>query len=176
MLMWQRLLHEQRASGFRDVAGAAGELKLPVSDRLLTSLIVGQLPRGLPVQHVSLQAEGDDRFTVRIKLQKPAFLPPITIRCAVAAQPRFPEWPVLTIALRNQGLATVMGPLLQLFARLPPWARLDGDRLLLDIRALAEAQGVADLLALVTEVQVRTVPGSFVVSAKAAVNEQPTTS
>ena len=166
---WLRgLLRDQQGSGFRDFAGAEAAATLPVSDRLLTSLVAARLPRSAPIRDLDLRADGDNLFSVRVKLASPSFLPAFTIRFAVVGQPRLPDVPVLTCRMLTQGIGPFMGPLLRLFAKLPPWVRVEQDLLSINLRLLASEFGVPEVLTFVTDLQLGTMPGRFVLSLKAA--------
>jgi hypothetical protein len=165
---WRALLREQQGSGFRDLAGSEATVRLPISDRLLTSLVASRLPSSAPVSSIAVQAARGDQFSVRLKLKAPAFLPPFTIRFAIIGQPELPGSPILSCVMLTQGLAPFMGSLVRLFATLPPWIRVDQDRVLVNLRLLAAEQGLADLLALVTDLRLTTASGTFVLSARAA--------
>jgi hypothetical protein len=165
---WRTLLREQQGSGFADLAGAEGSVVLPVSDRLLTSVIASRIPAGAPVSNVQVAAAANDQFAVRIKLVSPAFLPPFTLRFAIDRQPQMPASPILTLAIVTQGIGTFAGPLVRAFAGLPAWVRIDHDRVHVDLRQLAQQYGVAEHLRVLTDVRLTTVPGRFIVTARAS--------
>lgn len=166
---WRTLLREQQGSGFEGIAGADAAIRLPVSDRLLSSVVVQRLPPTVPLANLEVRADGDNRFAVRMKLKSPAFLPPFTMRFTIVDQPRLPDSPFLTCVMSSHALAPVLGPLVRVFARLPPWVAVDQDRVRVDLRRLASTYGMADLLALIVHLEVTTNPGTFVVSARALV-------
>jgi hypothetical protein len=166
---WRTLLREQWSSGFPDIAGAEAAITVPISDGLLTAVVATGLPPSVPISSMSVRAEAGDRFAVRFKLKSPAFVPPLTIRFAIVGQPQLPASPVLTCVMLTQGIGPFMGPLVRLFATLPPWIRVEQDRVLVNLRLLAAERGLADLLAFATEIRLTTGPGTFVVSAKAGV-------
>jgi hypothetical protein len=166
---WRTLLRHQQDSGFEGIAGAQAAVTLPVSDRLVSSIVAERIPPTVPLAGVDLRAEGDNRFAVRGKLKSPVFLPPFTVRFTIVGQPHFPDSPFLTCVMSTHALAPLMGTLVRLFARLPSWVAVDRDRVRVDLRRLASAFGVADLLAVVEHLEVTTSRGAFVVSARVQV-------
>lgn len=171
---WMALLREQQRSGFAGLAGAEGSVTLPISDRLLTSVVRARLPPAVPISSIDLQAEADGHFAVRLKLKAPAFLPPFTLRFAVTSQPQLPDWPVLVCTMRTQGISMLMGPLTRFFAALPPWVRVDRDRVLVNLRLLAAGQHASDLFDYLRDLRLTTEPGRFIVAARASVPERTT--
>jgi hypothetical protein len=165
---WRTLLREQRGSGFADLAGADVAITLPVSDRLVTAVVSSLLSPSIPVRSLQLVAEVGNQFAVRIKLKTPALLPPITVRFAIIDQPRLPATAELVCAPVSEGVAIFMGPLLQLFANLPPCVRLVENRFHIDVRALAAQHGLAEIFQYVTELTLATVPGQFVLTIRGA--------
>lgn len=165
---WRVLLREQQRSGFRDMAGATGALTIPIADRLVTTVAEMRLLRALPLGGVELRADGRDELTVRVKLKSPSFLPWFTLRFAIVGQPMLPDSPLLTCTILSQGAATVMAPLVRMFATLPPWIRLDHDRVIVNLRFLAGHYGLSDIFAVVTGLRLTTEPGKFVLSIQAA--------
>jgi hypothetical protein len=92
----------------------------------------------------------------------------------VTSQPQLPDRPVLVCTMRTQGLGAFMGPLARFFAALPPWVRIDHDRVLVNLRLLAAEQRATDLFDYLRDLRVTTDPGRFVVAARASVPERAT--
>lgn len=166
---WRTLLREQQGSGFADFAGAAAAVTLPVSDRLVTRIVASRLPRSVPVREVMVKAEANNTFSVGLRLAKPSFLPPLTLRFVIVRQPVLPDSPLLVLGLASQGLAALAGPLVRFFSALPPWIRLDNDRAIVDVGALLQQQGVSDVLRHLTHLELTTAPGVFIVHARGGV-------
>ena len=164
---WLRtLLREQQGSGFPDLAGADAAMVLPVSDRLLTAVLSSRLPASSPVRSLQITAEAHSRFAVRVKLSSPALMPAITVRFAVVEQPQLPASAELICAPVSDGLGALLGPLVRLFASLPPWIRWSENRIRVDLHALAAQQGVAEYMRYVSELTLGTVPGRFVLTVR----------
>jgi hypothetical protein len=170
---WRTLLREQQGSGFSDLTGAEASLVLPVSDRLLTSLVAARLPPTVPVSALQLTAEPGERFAVRLKLTAPAFLPAFTLRFVIVEQPELPGSPVVTCALLGGNVATFMGPVLRLFATLPPGIQVDRDRIRVNLAELAQRYGFIDAFRVLTEVRLTTAAGRFIVAARASLPQRP---
>jgi hypothetical protein len=166
---WRVLLRQQQSSGFADLAGGHATLTLPVTDRLVTRIVASRMPRSLPLREVVLEAGANNAFLVRLRLIKPSFLPPFTLRLAIARQPQLPQAPVLVLQNMSAGIAALAAPLARLFDALPPWIRLEADHIAVDLRVLLQQQGMADVLGYLTDLQLTTEPGVFVVHVRAEV-------
>jgi hypothetical protein len=162
------LLHEQQASGFGDVAGARASVTLPVSDRLVSRLVSQSLPPGAPITDIALRAQAANRLSARVRLTRPAFLPPITVNLAIEQQPALPDNPVFALRLLSTGLLSFAGAAVRFLNVLPPGIRLDGDLIYVDIRTLLEHWGLAQHLRYLEHLEVTTEEGRFVVSARGA--------
>jgi len=162
------LLREQQGSGFTDIAGAEGAIVLPIADTLLASIVQQRLPPSLPISQLELHAQPDDHFGVRVKLKSPAFLPAFTIRFVIARQPALPQSPQLGIALASQGTSALFGLLVGAFTSLPRWLQIDRDgRITADLGVLAAEYGVGQYFGYLTALEVRTMQGRFLLSARA---------
>jgi hypothetical protein len=158
------LLREQQQTGFRDVAGAHASVTLPVSDRLVSRLVADAIPPGAPVRELDLRASAGNRFSVRVRLARPAFLPPITIHLQIIGQPQFPANPVLQLRLLSSGLLSFAGAAMRFLDALPPGIRIDGDVISVNVRTLAERRGFGAYLDFVRDLQIATEEGRFIVS------------
>jgi hypothetical protein len=163
------LLREQQAANFADVAGANGFVILPISDRLLSRLIAERLPPSAPVSDLELSADAGNELAVRVRLTRAAFLPPITVRFVIERQPRLPESPVIELRMMSEGLAALAGTALKFVDVLPPGVRLEGDKVSIDLAALAAQYGVAEVLPYLTDLEITTTVGRVVFTVRAAV-------
>lgn len=161
------ILQTLRQNRFRDVAGARFTLDLPLSEPLLNELIAASLRSSGPVRSITIRPAAGDRFDVRI-VPKAAFIPAITLQLQVAEQPRLPESPVLTLKMVTLGgLFGLASGVIAGF--LPPGVRLDGERILVNLRELAVQQGQAEAFGYLTAIQVHTEVGRVVAHVSAAV-------
>jgi hypothetical protein len=166
------ILREQRASRFRELAGAQATVRLPISDRLLSRLVLEGLPVDGPVREVEIQALADNRFIVRLRLTRPPFLPSISVRFAIERQPRLPDAPIVGFGVElGGGLKLLAGAAIRMMGVLPPGIRFEGDRLEVDLRWLLERYNAADVLEYVQDLQIGTEERRFVVSLRARVPE-----
>jgi len=161
---WRTALDLLVQTHFADLAGARLALTLPVSDRLLTALARAELRPSGPVRDVDLIAETGNQIAVRVRLTKPAFLPPLTVRLRIESQPILPDAPVLRLHITSRVAAFAA----QLLATLPPWLRLRGDRLEVDLAALARQYGAIELFQTLSSISLATVPGTVVLDLTAA--------
>lgn len=158
------ILERLRASGFRDLAGARITAGVPLSESLLNETIAALLPRGGAVRAATVHPQDQNRLTVRVKLARPEFLPPISVTLAIDRQPALPHTPELVLrVLGLPGLLTLAGPFFSIGSMLPPGVRLEGDVLTVNLAALLAQHGADDLLALVERLQVRAEAGRLTI-------------
>ena len=164
------LLRQQQGSGFTDIAGAEATIVLPIADTLLTAILQQRLPSSLPISHLELHAQAENHFGLRVKLKSPAILPAFTIQFVIVRQPALPGSPYLGLELAAQGMSTLLGTFLRAFVSLPRWLRLDGEgRITVDLGLLAADYGAGDYFRHLADLEVKTLPGRLLVSARAVV-------
>lgn len=164
------LLLQQRASGFPDMAGAHASAMFPVSDRLVTRLLQAQIPDGALVREVDVRAHEGNRLTVRGRLTRPAFLPPIALGLVIERQPELPESPIMVLHVTTLGgLFGLAGTAAKMFKLLPPGIGMDGQRVTVDLRVLLAQQDLADVIDYLEHLQVLAEEGRFVVSVRGSV-------
>ena len=168
------LLQEQQASGFRDVAGARASVTLPLSDRLVSRLVAQSLPPSAPISDIDLRAGNANRFSVRVRLTRPALLPPITVNLAIDRQPVLPSSPILTLRLLSTGLLSFAGAAARFFNVLPPGIRMDGELIVVDLRTLLEQRQLAEYLNYLEHLEVTTEEGRFIVTVRGRLPAQAT--
>jgi hypothetical protein len=162
-----KLFLEQQASGFPDVAGARASATLPISDRLVTRLVAQSLPPSAPISEIDVRAGNANRFSVRVRLTRPALLPPITVNLAIDRQPVLPSDPVLILRLLSTGLLSFAGAAARFFNVLPPGIRIDGELIFVDFRALLAPRGLAAHLNYLEHLEITTEEGRFIISVRA---------
>jgi hypothetical protein len=161
------ILNELRTTRLRDFAGARISAAIPVSARLINELIAASIPAEAPVRGVSIQPEGGDRFSVRI-VPKMALIPAITLKLLIEGQPRLPGSAVLE--LRMATLSGLFGLASGAVAgMLPPGVRLDGERILVDLRELAARRSAGDLFDYLERLQIHAEEGRVLLHVDAAV-------
>jgi hypothetical protein len=163
---WAALFREQEREGFADLAGAEAFATIPISDRLITRAIVQRLPPSAPIRELDVRAHAGDQVTVRVRLTKPAILPPVQLRLAIEQQPELPNSPVVVLGVVSQGLASLAISALKFVDVLPPGVRFDGRRFVVDLRTLLERHEAGWALSYLTDLQVGAVDGSLVVRAR----------
>lgn len=164
------ILLNAREARFRDLAGTTINATVPVSERLLNEIVAATLPKNVPVRDVRVHPEPGNRFSVRIA-PKAAFLPQLTLKLDIERQPQFPTQPELVLRMATMGgLLGFASAAFPIASMLPPGVRLEGERIVVDLRALAHREGVLDLLELVKDLQITTEAGRLIVrvSAEAA--------
>lgn len=163
------LLQTLQSSGFRDLSGARVTAAIPVSERLINELVAATLPPHIPVREAYVHPEAGDRFSVRLT-PKSGFLPSLTIRLAIERQPELPTSPELVLRMASMGglfgLATAAFPIAQM---MPPGVRLEGERIHVDLRAMAAQRGATDLFPYVRQLRITTEDGKAVLHLEGAV-------
>ena len=163
------LLETLRASGFRDLAGTRLTATIPIGERLLNDIVAAALPPSAPVRDVTVQPQADNRLSVRVKLARLDFLPPVTLTLAIERQPELPASPALRLRIAGlPGLLGFAGPLL-VNPKLPPGVRLDGDLVTIDIATLLVHHGQKELLSYLERLHVTSEAGRLVVDLAARV-------
>lgn len=154
---FQQILWQQQTAGLTGLAGSEVSATVRLSDPLLNQLIAAFLPANHPLRSVTVRSHAGNRLDVSIAIAKPSFLPPIPLTLAVARQPAFPDDPVLVFRVAGLagGMMHLAGPLLGRLGTLPPGLRLDGERLLVDLR-LVLPPGQSALLTYVQQLTVTT--------------------
>jgi len=161
------IVHLLRASRFRDLAGARASASVPVAEPLLNTFIAASLPPNAPVRTVTVHPEAADRLAVRI-VAKAALIPAITLKLAIESQPRLPDSPVLVLRMVTLGglFGLASGAIAGM---LPPGVRFDGERILVDLAALASQRGHGEVFDYLKRLEVHTEQGRLVLQVDAAV-------
>jgi hypothetical protein len=161
------LLRRLQATRFRDLAGSRITADVPISETLLNQLIASSLPQTAPVRSVAIRPEAGDHFSVRI-VPKMALIPAITLKLVIERQPELPESPILQ--LRMATLSGLFGLASGAIAgMLPPGVRLEGERILVDLRTIAAERGFGEVFDYVAAVQVHSDEGRVVLHVNAGV-------
>jgi hypothetical protein len=159
-----QLLADLQSSAFRDIAGSRVSARIPVSRALLNEL-AAQALRGTttPVRQLDIRPREGDQLDVIVTVSWP-FVPPLKVAIAVDRQPIFPDSPVLVLRWSLLGgVGAIASRLIGAFHRLPAGVRLDGDRLELDIAALAARSPAAPLLRYMRTLELHTVADRAVI-------------
>ena len=110
-----------------------------------------------------LSVRAGDGFDVLVTVSWP-FVPAIKAAFHIERQPEFPASPVVVLRWSLLGAAgLVASRVIASLDRLPPGIRLDGDRLLFDIRRLAEGTQAESVLPYVRSLEFHTVDDRVVV-------------
>jgi hypothetical protein len=168
-----QIIAQLQASGFQDVAGSRVSARVPVSGALLNQIIADAL-RGTssPVRSVLVRPLAGERFEVAVTTSI-AFVPTLTAHVMVEQQPRFPASPFLVLRWSFLGLGAIVSRFVGfLESRMPPGVRLDGDRVVIDVAAIARRFGPAggvDWVRYLTLLELHTVDDRVVIDIEMAV-------
>jgi hypothetical protein len=157
-----RILEELRATRFADLQGARVSASIPISERLLNSLVAASLPPGAVVRDVTLHPKAGNRISVRARIARADFLPPLTVTAEIERQPELPDGPLVLRVLSLPGLMALAGAAVSLTAALPPGVRLDEGRLFVDVRILLQRHGLDEWLALMESLRVTAEEGRLI--------------
>jgi hypothetical protein len=120
------------------------------------------------VREVDIRAHDGNTLSVRVKLSKPAFMPPITIKAAIERQPDLPSNPVLVLRILTGGkLLSLAGSALRMVDVLPPGVTLEGERLFVDLARVLAQRGAEPLLRFLEQLEIGCEEGRFVVVVRA---------
>ncbi|MDQ3419781.1 MAG: hypothetical protein M3541_13555 [Acidobacteriota bacterium] len=162
------ILTTLQSNEFRDITGARMVADVPVSARLINEVVAAAIPPNVPVREVVIRPEANDQFSVRI-MPRATFLPALTLRLAIERQPDFPSFPVLVMRMKTMGgLFGFASAALPIATMLPPGVRLEGERILVDLAALAAQRGFAGHLQYVRRLAIHSEDGRMIVHVEAA--------
>jgi len=165
------LIARQQAAGYPGLAGSEVHATIKLSAQLLNEAIAAFLgSANAPIRALTVSPHAGNRIDVRVEPAK-AFIPNINLTLTIERQPQLPGDPVLVLRV-TEGAAMLRfaGPVISNLAVLPPGIRLDGDRLLVDVRALMQAFDTARLGELARQIEVATLDDAVVVFVHATVS------
>lgn len=164
------LLQRQQRDGFPDLSGSEFAATMPISDRLVNSLVAALLPDRGKVREVQVQSEEGNRVTVRIRLSGPILLPAIPVTLAIEDQPDLPERPILGLRLSHASrFVALAASALPAMVTLPPGISMEDDRIRIDLRRLLADRGMERWLGYLTSLRLTTRAGAVVLDVRAAI-------
>jgi hypothetical protein len=163
------VLSHQQAARFAGLAGSEAEATIRISDQLLNEVIAAYVPPGGALRTVVMGSHAGNRVDLAVTLAKPAFLPPIPLTITIERQPELPADATLVLRLAGGAghLMRLAGPMLT--HKLPSFVRLDGERLLINLRGALQERDQEALLDHVQQLQIVTEEGRLVVHTAARV-------
>ena len=165
-----KLFADQERQGFPDLAGSEAHSVIRLTERILNAIIAEQIQGSGSISELHVTPHAGNRLTVRVDVAKPAFLPAFTIEVRIDKQPVLPDDPVLGLTLSGiAGLLRFAGPAVGFFKVLPPFVRMEGERVFVDLRAALAPRGLTTILDYVKDVAVGTEEGRLVVAFSARV-------
>ncbi len=165
-----KLFADQERQGFPDLAGSEAHSVIRVSERILNAMIAEQIKGSASVRELHVTPHAGNRLTVRVDVAKPAFLPAFTIEVRIDKQPVLPDDPVVGLTLSGiAGLLRFAGPAVGFFNVLPPFVRMEGERVFVDLRAALAPHGLTTILDYVKDVAVGTEEGRLLLAFSARV-------
>jgi hypothetical protein len=157
-------LRDVAGSNLQELSGATLAAEIPLTNAVVNRLIGERLAAASgPVSAVQVDALDDDTFGAQVSL-KSKLIPTLRIVARIEEQPE-PQRPVLAIRWSMPGLGPLgllAGPALTFLKALPRGLRAEDDRILVDVAEVLRAQGLGDLLPVVSKLRVHTRRGAFV--------------
>jgi hypothetical protein len=148
----------------QELTGAVVAGEVPLTVDVINALIARKLATSsAPVAAAVIETHPEEAFTVHLRLKGP--WPQLRIEGQIDRQPEFPGRPVVGIrwTLRGLGpLASLAAPLITQFKELPPGVTLDRERIWIDLAALLQSHGYAEVLPLLTAARIMTRERRFV--------------
>ena len=149
------LLARLRAARFADLAGSEAYTVIRIGERLLNESAAAFIPASSMVRDVRIHPRASNQIDVQLKLAKPAFLPAFNISLQIDRQPQLPEDAELVLRLSGAGgLLRLAAPAIESYGALPAGVRLDGDRVIVDVRRALQSRGHGEVLDYVDQLQV----------------------
>jgi hypothetical protein len=164
------LLREQYARGFPDMAGMRASATIPLGDRLVTQVVAEQLPATGSVRELEVRAHADNHLSVRLRLTRPALLPPLTFHLLIEQQPELPLRPVFVLRMTSAGgLMSIAGSAARFLNLLPPGIEMAGDRIAVNVATLLAGRGAGEVLEYLEQLEVTTDDGRFILSVRGGI-------
>lgn len=149
------LLTRLQSTRFVDLAGSEAYTVIRIGETLLNEAVSTFVASSTVVRTVTVRPRAGNQIDVQLKLAKPAILPPFTFTLQIEEQPDLPNRPDLVLRLSGAGgLLRLAGPAIGSSGALPPGVRLDGDRIVVDVRRVLEQQHRAELLDYIEQLHV----------------------
>jgi hypothetical protein len=148
------------------LAGTSGKGEILVPDAVINRVLAAELDRSTgPVSGATIETLNDDILAIRIALRGPLLLPVPKIVARIDQQPRLPYSTSLGLQWSVPGLGPlglVAAPILNYLNAMPAGIRAEGDRVRIDIAALADTHGFAQILCHAQRFEVHTRQGAVV--------------
>lgn len=160
-----QLFADQERNGFSDLAGSEGQAAIRVSERLLNAIIAEQLRDSASIRELYVTPRAGDRLGVKLKLAKTSFVPAIDV--TIEKQPSLPGDPVFELTLG--GVGALLRFATGFLQALPPGVRVEGKRVLVDLRAALAPHGLTTVLDYLQLLWVTTEEGWLIVTFRVGV-------
>jgi hypothetical protein len=149
------LIAQLQRTGFRDIAGAHVSAHIPVLRALVNQIVAQALPAGGVIRRLEIRPRADDRFDVVVTTTW-SLVPPLTVGVTIERQPEFPSSPLLVLRWSvAPGLDAIASQFVGAFnQRMPPGIRLERDRILIDVPAVALNTAAAAVMPFVAALRV----------------------
>jgi hypothetical protein len=157
------ILTRQQADGFPGLRGSNVRATFRVDQALINEAVAAFAVSASAVRDLRVIPRASNRVQVQLKLAKASFLPSLSLTLVIDKQPELPDDPVLGLHITGVGgMMRLAGPAIASFGVLPPGVRLNGDRVLVDLRTVLTSRGQARLLDYAEQLQVMTEEGALV--------------
>lgn len=158
----ERLIAEQKASGFRDIAGTHVEGRVPLTQALMNEAVAGALRgKNLPLKGATILVTTGNRLI--IGLQHGILFAPKRVEITFPPQANLAEDPILRMRLHLGGLGGVLaGFAAALFpGKFPEGVSLSGDQLAIDMRRLLQSRNLGEFAPLLRSLRFQSETGTL---------------
>ena len=150
--MWTTILDDERKTGWANTAGSAAEIVVPIRQAIIDRLLsLVAWPRA--VEQIYLRLAGDNRLELMVVASMFGFRKRFDLGLRLDPAPDGQKRPRVTLTIENPGLMTTALALAQSALSLPRGVIVESGRIILDLDALAESAGYADLVAHVSRAE-----------------------
>jgi hypothetical protein len=148
------------------LAGGVVSGEIPLTVEVINRMIARKLAASpsSPVTTAEVEAHETETFTVHLRVRAP--LPAFKIDVRIDHQPQLPRDSTMGLRWSVRGLGPLgmfAAPIASYFKGLPDGLRLEGDRVWVDLHTLLRAQGLGELVPLLSGVRVITRERRFVI-------------
>jgi len=159
------LLTRLQSNRFADLSGSEAYTVIRIGEALLNEAASTFIASSSVVRSVVLHPRAGNQIDVQLRLTRPALLPAFNVTLQIEEQPQLPDRPELVLRLTGAGgLMRLAAPAIASSGSLPRGIRLDGDRVRVNVRELAEEQRQAHLLEYADQLQLLSEDGRLVVA------------
>jgi hypothetical protein len=155
--IFQRLIEDN----FSDLTGLTVDASIPVPEQIVNEIIEAALRGNKNIHECRVSIGGQNKVSVNLKT--PLWLWPLNIKLKLETSIDFTSSPKARAVLENNVL---LGKLGALFKLLPDGINIQGNQVIVDVRAFLETPEQRKMLDLIKSVEIRTEPAKVIFDIK----------